>query len=69
MPVVAEFNRRFPAVRGEFSLVTWRAAKERREARDVDIAIATEPDNIAIYHAKLSTTPHGCFAAEASTCR
>ncbi|MGL3111895.1 LysR substrate-binding domain-containing protein [Bradyrhizobium sp. BR 1432] len=57
MPVIAEFNRRFPAVRVEFSLATWRVAQERLAARDVDIAIVTEPEDIAsLYHAKLSTT-------------
>jgi LysR family transcriptional regulator, low CO2-responsive transcriptional regulator len=57
MPVVAEFTRRFPAVRVDFSLVTWRVAQERLVARDVDVAIVTEPEAISsLFHAELSAT-------------
>ncbi|APG14856.1 hypothetical protein BKD09_41610 [Bradyrhizobium japonicum] len=57
MPIISEFNRRFPAVRITFSLVTWELAKQRLEQHDVDIAIITEPDDIAsLFHVELSNT-------------
>jgi LysR family transcriptional regulator, low CO2-responsive transcriptional regulator len=57
MPIISEFNRQFPAVRITFSLVPWELAKQRLEARDVDIAIITEPDDIAnLFHVQLSKT-------------
>ncbi len=57
MPIISEFNRRFPAVRITFSLVTWELAKQRLEQHDVDIAIVTEPDDIAnLFHVELSKT-------------
>lgn len=57
MPIISEFNRRFPAVRITFSLVPWELAKQRLEARDVDIAIITEPDDLAsLFHVELSKT-------------
>ncbi|KRQ17034.1 LysR family transcriptional regulator [Bradyrhizobium manausense] len=57
MPLISEFNRHFPAVRITFCLVPWELAKQRLEARDVDIAIITEPDDIAnLFHVQLSKT-------------
>ncbi|MFB6464047.1 LysR family transcriptional regulator [Bradyrhizobium tunisiense] len=57
MPIISEFNRRFPAVRITFSLAPWELAKRRLEARDVDIAVITEPDDIAsLFHMELSKT-------------
>ncbi|MHB0790091.1 LysR family transcriptional regulator [Bradyrhizobium sp. 5.13L] len=57
MPIISEFNRRFPAVRITFSLAPWQLAKQRLEARDVDIAVITEPDDIAsLFHMELSKT-------------
>ncbi|QPF90821.1 LysR family transcriptional regulator [Bradyrhizobium commune] len=57
MPIIAEFSRRYPGVKIAFSLLAWAVAMERVAARDVDIAIITEPGDMpGISRHELSTT-------------
>lgn len=50
MLLIAGFVRRFPHVRIVFSLVSWTLAKQKLEAREVDIAIVTEPEAREGFH-------------------
>jgi DNA-binding transcriptional LysR family regulator len=43
MPLIADFARTYPGVRIVFSLYSWTIAMERLAAREVDVAIITEP--------------------------
>ena len=46
MPVMAAFARVYPQVQVEFSLYDWTTAMAKLRAREVDIAIVTQPDPI-----------------------
>lgn len=46
MPVMAAFTRAYPQVQISFSLCDWTTAMGRLRARDVDIAIVTEPERL-----------------------
>ncbi|RUW53626.1 hypothetical protein EOA32_08565 [Mesorhizobium sp. M1A.F.Ca.ET.072.01.1.1] len=47
MPIIARFKQRYPGVKVTFNLLNWTVTMQRLEARDGDIAIVTEPDDIA----------------------
>ncbi|WP_413992270.1 LysR family transcriptional regulator [Labrys okinawensis] len=47
MPIIARFKVRYPGVKVTFTLLNWTITMQRLEARDVDIAIVTEPNDIA----------------------
>ncbi|WP_166443734.1 LysR family transcriptional regulator [Rhabdaerophilum calidifontis] len=62
MPLVATFTRRYPGVRIAFSLLSWTLAMQRLAAREVDIAIITEPDEGAgLFRRPLTTSRYAAF--------
>ena len=57
MLLIAAFKNRHPGVRVSFRLLNWTSSMKRLEARDVDIAIVTEPVSIAgAYQQELTRT-------------
>jgi LysR family transcriptional regulator, low CO2-responsive transcriptional regulator len=61
MPLIAEFTSRYPGVRISFTLVSWTVALQKLMAREVDIAIVTEPGDVAgLYKLELES---GSFIA------
>lgn len=46
MPLIARFKDHHPGVKVNFTLLSWTHTMERLSARDVDIAVVTEPDDI-----------------------
>lgn len=46
MPLIAKFKQHYPGVKVTFTLMSWTATMQRLQARDVDIAISTEPDSL-----------------------
>lgn len=58
MPLIARFKQRYPGVRVTFTLMTWTVTMQRLEARDVDIAIVTEPNDLpGMFQKELTRTP------------
>lgn len=46
MPLISAFCARYPGVKITFSLLSWTLAMQRIEAREVDIAVITEPGEV-----------------------
>jgi DNA-binding transcriptional LysR family regulator len=44
MPIVAEFAARYPGVQISFILVSWMTAMQQIRAREIDVAIITDPE-------------------------
>ncbi|MFB9947556.1 LysR family transcriptional regulator [Rhizobium puerariae] len=58
MPLIARFKQNHPGVKVTFALLSWTKTMERLAARDVDIAIITEPDEIpGMFQQELTRNP------------